>query len=65
MRRTDGVVTTDGTRGRRKWVSGAEENTASLDSVTSFPDHGTDRSTGHIYDFLAPLMYFQVDRTYT
>jgi len=44
------VVTTDGTGGRCQRVGGAEENASSLNSVSSFPNHGADRSREHVID---------------
>jgi len=46
----DGVVTTDGTWGRGERVGGTEKDTAGLDSITTFPDHGADGSASHILD---------------
>jgi hypothetical protein len=44
----DGKVTTDGARGRGKRVGGTKEDTASLDGITSLPNHGGDRAAQHV-----------------
>jgi len=46
----DGIVTTDGTWERVFWVGGTEDGTAGLDSITTFPNHGEDRSAQHVLD---------------
>jgi hypothetical protein len=49
LQETDnGVVTTDGARGRGERVGGAEEDTAGLDGVTTLPDHGADGAATHV-----------------
>lgn len=46
----DGVVAADGAGGGGERVGGSEENTAGLDGITTFPDHGADWSAAHILD---------------
>jgi hypothetical protein len=44
----NGEVTTDGAWSGGSWVGGTEEDTASLDGVTAFPDHGADWAGSHV-----------------
>lgn len=44
----DSIVTTNGTWARGGWVGGTEKDTASLDSVTTLPDHGADWAGTHV-----------------
>jgi hypothetical protein len=44
----DGVVTADGAWGAVLGVCGTEDDAASLDGVTAFPDHGADGAGCHI-----------------
>ena len=45
----EGEVAADGARGGGKGIGGTEDGTASLDSVTAFPNHGADGAGGHIW----------------
>jgi len=44
----NGIVTTDGARGRGERVGGTEDSAASLDGITAFPDHGGDGAAQHV-----------------
>ena len=46
----DGEVATDGARGGGKGVGGTEDGAASLDGVTTLPDHGADGARQHVLD---------------
>lgn len=46
----DAQVTTDGARGRVLGIGGSKNLTTSLDNVQTLPDHGDDRSRGHVLD---------------
>jgi len=38
------------TWGGGEWVGSTEHDTASLDGIETFPDHGDDRARGHVLD---------------
>jgi len=44
----ESVVATDGAGGRGKGVGSTEDGAASLDGVTSFPDHSADGARAHV-----------------
>lgn len=46
----DGVVAADGTWGGGEGVGGSEKDTAGLDGITTFPNHGADWSATHVLD---------------
>jgi hypothetical protein len=58
----NGVVTTDGARGRGERVGGTEEDTAGLDSVTTLPDHGADGAATHVCILSAAFPAFRCNK---
>jgi hypothetical protein len=44
----DSIVKADSTWCGSKWVGGTEDETASLDDFTTFPNHGSDWTRGHV-----------------
>lgn len=45
----EGVVTTDGTRGRSQGVGGTEQSAAGLDGILALPDHSADGTAEHVW----------------
>ena len=58
------VVTTNGTWARSSWVGGTEEDTASLDGITTFPDHGADWAGTHVYYSILSALFQIMPQVY-
>jgi len=47
---SEGVVATDGADERLQRVGSAKHDTASLNGIQTLPNHGNNRSGGHVFD---------------